>query len=117
MAASRSQYPGISAAPSPASKEEADALNAPPMRSPHASSSPHDAADRNATPYGLANDQLEALSAVAYLTGSPLQSQQPSGGARTHPALLVAAKLLQQGVDPERIIQLVECRYGASVTD
>lgn len=69
----------------------------------------------NTTPYGVSREQLEALSAMAYLVGSPLQRQQPCGGDATHPALLVAAKLLQQGVDPERIIQLVECRYEDSI--
>lgn len=64
-----------------------------------------------ATPYGVTAQQLDALSAVAYLVGSPLQRQQPAGSDMTHPALLVAAKLLQQGVDPERIIELIECRY------
>lgn len=67
--------------------------------------------ERIVTPYGVSLAQLEALAAMAYLVGSPLQRQQPSGGDVVHPALLVAAKLLQQGVDPERVIQLVECRY------
>ncbi|AYU82112.1 hypothetical protein LDHU3_33.2030:CDS1 [Leishmania donovani] len=63
------------------------------------------------TPYGVTAQQLDALSAMAYLVGSPLQRQQPVGSDMTHPALLVAAKLLQHGVDPERIIELIECRY------
>lgn len=64
-----------------------------------------------ATPYGVSREELEALSAMAYLVGSPLQRQQPTSSAATHPALLVAAKLLQHGVDPERIIRLMECRH------
>ncbi|KAG5495089.1 hypothetical protein JKF63_02142 [Porcisia hertigi] len=63
------------------------------------------------TPYGVTTQQLDALSAMAYLVASPLQRQQPVGSDMSHPSLLVAAKLLQSGVDPERIIELIECRY------
>ncbi|GET91875.1 unspecified product [Leishmania tarentolae] len=66
--------------------------------------------DGDPTPYGVTAQQLDALSAMAYLVGSPLQQQQPVGGDMTHPGLLVAAKLLQHGVDPERIIEVIECR-------
>ncbi|KAG5469404.1 hypothetical protein LSCM1_02621 [Leishmania martiniquensis] len=69
------------------------------------------AAAADPTPYGVTAQQLDALSAMAYLVGSPLQRQQPVGSDMTHPALLVAAKLLQRGVDPERIIELIECRH------
>lgn len=80
--------------------------------SPPASPDTH-RAEESKPPYGVTQEQLDALSAMAYLVGSPLQRQQPCDGEATHPALLVAAKLLQQGVDPERVIQLVECRYNA----
>ncbi|KAG5494318.1 hypothetical protein GH5_02331 [Leishmania sp. Ghana 2012 LV757] len=85
--------------------------------SPHAglSSTPpsldSSAAAGDPTSYGVTAQQLDALSAMAYLVGSPLQRQQPVGSDMTHPALLVAAKLLQRGVDPERIIALIECRH------
>ncbi|KPI85236.1 hypothetical protein ABL78_5689 [Leptomonas seymouri] len=82
--------------------------------SPQPSPTSYLTSSASATPYGVSLEQLEALSAMAYLVGSPFQREQPSGNDTTHPALLVAAKLLQQGVDPERIIQLVACRHGDS---
>ncbi|KAK7196923.1 hypothetical protein NESM_000634400 [Novymonas esmeraldas] len=73
------------------------------------------AAAEDPTPYVLTAQQLDALSATAYLVGSPLQRQQPVGSEVTDPALLVAATLLQHGVDPERIIELIKSRHDNSV--
>ncbi|CAJ1034077.1 hypothetical protein IOCL2690_000743600 [Leishmania lindenbergi] len=79
--------------------------------SPSTLSSPDSSVDAGSrTSYGVSAQQLDALSATAYLVGTPLQRQQPVGRDMTQPALLVAAKLLQHGVDPERI-DLIECRY------
>lgn len=59
-------------------------------------------------------DQLDALAAFAYLVGSPLQPHQPGQNcaAAAHPSLLVVAQLLQYGVDPERIIEIIQGRYA-----
>ncbi|KPA76608.1 unspecified product [Leptomonas pyrrhocoris] len=106
MATSSAQLEGSSMADAPSSTTSA------------ARPSPSSAfkSSESATPYGVSVEQLEALSAMAYLLASPLQRQQPCGSDATHPALLVAARLLQHGVDPERVIQLVECRYEDSAS-
>lgn len=59
----------------------------------------------------VSSAQLECLAAVAYLLGSPLQRRQPSAqeGA-VQPSLLLAYELLDRGVDPERVVELVEAR-------
>lgn len=61
----------------------------------------------------VSSAQLECLAAIAYMLGSPLQRTQPSpqeGAVQS--SLLLACELLERGVDPERVIELVEARSG-----
>ncbi|EAN78570.1 hypothetical protein, conserved [Trypanosoma brucei brucei TREU927] len=62
----------------------------------------------------VADDQrvLECLASIAYLVGSPLQRSQPTAAEPVQKALCVVRKLLQRGVNPEQIINVIESRDG-----
>lgn len=57
---------------------------------------------------GLSSAEMERLASVAYLVGCPLQRHQLNALVGVHPAMRVAAELLARGVDPERVIALMD---------
>lgn len=52
----------------------------------------------------------ELAAAIAFLVGSPLQRSQPNALETIQSSLLIANQLLAHGVDPDRIVDLIQHR-------
>ncbi|EAN89997.1 hypothetical protein TcYC6_0079110 [Trypanosoma cruzi] len=58
--------------------------------------------------------QLECLASIAYLVGSPLQRNQPTVMEPVQRSMKLVRELLRRGVDPEKVIRVIESREGVS---
>lgn len=79
-------------------------------QAPPSSSTRGDSWSSRRDTHAVTSAQMECLAGIAYMVGSPLQQHQPTAVESLQPSLLLACHLLEQGVDPERIIQVIEAR-------